>query len=199
MLSITRLRVTTAGVALFDGARGATWSSRTSPQRPLQSLLTAKPHVQCLLHRGAAPGGTADGQTVSKLECHRALYSYDLLGALPGSPALIPPAAVRELPRVCDQCLLHWIVRGEMSIPTRAYARASARHINCQTAPIDSSGRAGPSGDTHSSLALLGVMALWPRRGASHLHGLFRSGAALDESVIRSSQMLHSARGLITV
>jgi hypothetical protein len=54
----------------------------------------------------------------------------------------------------------------------------------------DDSGRAEPSGDTHSSSALEAAVAILRRtasRGASHLHGLFRSGAALDESAIRSS------------
>lgn len=59
------------------------------------------------LNRGATPGDIADGQSVSKLERHRAVYYNELLGALPGTATLTPPAAVRELPRVCDQCHLH--------------------------------------------------------------------------------------------
>jgi hypothetical protein len=144
------MRVATAGVTLFHGARGAIWSSRASPQRPLHSLFTAKPHV----HRGTAPGGSADGQTVSKLECHRALYSDELLGALPGlwlSPHQRP----------CDSF--------PASATSASYTESHAGncqilpgHISCQTAPIDSSRRAGPSGDTHSSWALAISMAQWP-------------------------------------
>jgi hypothetical protein len=51
----------------------------------------------------------------------------------------------------------------------------------------DNSGQAEPSGDTHSPSAHATERAQGLARGASHLHGLFRSGAALDESAIRSS------------
>ena len=99
-------------MAVVHGARSANWSSRAWPQRsPYTSHCCTSPtprwHARSACWRA------------ERVSIRRSPHSIER-GAVPGSPALTPPAAARRH-RASDQCLLDWTARGELSIPSQAH------------------------------------------------------------------------------